>query len=83
MLQLTGYMQGELAVTFQLRLPSTEPFALLYRKGDVWSYKDLSALEARNLNSQLATLGSDYHVLIERVHGEKTLHCVRSHNLPI
>ncbi len=42
MLQLSGYMQGELAATFRMRLPSLEPYAILYFTNEGWKTKNLS-----------------------------------------
>jgi hypothetical protein len=83
MLQLTGYMQGELALTFQVRLPSSEPFALLFSKDGAWNYRDISQSEAESFVSDPSVIGTDHYVLIERVRGERTLHYIRNHNLPV
>jgi hypothetical protein len=82
-LRLTGYMQGELALTFQVRLPSSEPFALLFSKDGAWNYRDVSQSEAESFVSEPSAIGADHYVLIERVRGERTLHYIRNHNLPI
>jgi hypothetical protein len=83
MLELTGYMKGELALTFQVRLPSSEPFALLFSKDGVWNYRDVSQSEAESFVSDPSAIGTDHYVLIERVRGERTLHYIRNHNLPV
>ncbi len=83
MLKLTGYMKGELALTFQVRLPSSEPFALLFSKDGAWNYRDVSQSEAESFVSEPSAIGADHYVLIERVRGEQTLHYIRNHNLPI
>jgi hypothetical protein len=83
MLRLTGYMQGELALTFQVRLPSSEPFALLFSKDGAWNYRDISQSEAESFVSDPSAIGTDHYVLIERVRGERTLHYIRNHNLPV
>jgi hypothetical protein len=83
MLQLTGYMEGELALTFQVRLPSSEPFALLFSKDGAWNYRDISQSEAESFVSDPSAIGTDHYVLIERVRGERTLHYIRNHNLPV
>lgn len=74
-LQLSGYMQGELAATFQLRLPSPEPYAVLYFSDDRWRNQNLSEQQAESLRDDpIATLGIElgghdrvgYYVLFER-----------------
>lgn len=89
MLQLTGYMQGELAATFQLRLPSKNPYAILYysEKEECWKHKDLTEGEAMNLKAdfipKITSGGEANYVLFERVgHGADTLHHIREVNLP-
>ena len=83
MLKLSGYMQGELALTFKVRLPSALPFALIYNKDGIWDYQDLTADQAENLTSEIQTAQASQHILIERVQGEdRTTYAVRSHNLP-
>lgn len=86
MLQLSGYNEGELAATFQLRLPSEQPYALLYHSAQGWKHENLSKEQAENLDTAvLANLGAgpraDY-VLFERVRGENTLHVIRKVHLP-
>lgn len=86
MVKLTGYMTGELAATFQIRMPCTDPFAILYHAEEGWTYQNLSKGQAANLKSGfLATLRNgqevDY-VLFERVHGDTILHYIRHVNLP-
>lgn len=83
MLRLSGYMQGELALTFQIRLPSSEPFALLCKKDGEWSYRDLSQAEAKSFDALPSAIRSEHYILIERVRGEETLHYIRDQNLPV
>ncbi|MFC6663795.1 hypothetical protein [Deinococcus multiflagellatus] len=85
MLQLTGYMLGELAATFQLRLPSDAPYALLYyvESAQDWRFKDLYEHDVTAWAQTLADAGTpDLHVLIERVQAPDPQHIVRSVSLP-
>lgn len=86
MLKLTGYNQGELAATFQLRLPSKMPYAVLYHSEEGWQYQDISEDEAKNIKADFIPKiksGKEAHyVLFERVHGADTLHYIRDVNLP-
>jgi len=86
MLKLSGYDQGELAATFQLRLPSNDPFAILYPSDDGWHFKNLSEHEAASLETDVLpqiSRGDDTHyVLVERVRGERTMHYIRDVKLP-
>lgn len=70
-LELTGYMLGELHVTFMLRLPSEYPYAMLYYLNGEWSYRNISEEEAKNeLSSVLKSISSEqeikYYALIEK-----------------
>ena len=87
MLELSGYMQGELAVTFKLRLPSKEPFAVLYySEEEGWNYQDLTEKQAMNLKSdflqKLKNGDETKYVLFERVREPQTMHYIRKTNLP-
>jgi hypothetical protein len=64
-LELTGYMMGELAATFCLRLSRNDPFAVLYSTNAGWAYKNLSQREdARPFLSRLQNeLGEEYYLL--------------------
>lgn len=71
MLKLSGYNLGELGVTFQLRLPSEAPFAVLYYDENEWKFKNISKEEANNLSKNVfETLSpskkTPHYVLIER-----------------
>jgi hypothetical protein len=85
MLQLTGYDQAELAATFQLRLPSGEPFALLYYSEGGWNSQNLSEKQAMNLRSEiLPQINSEQdveHVLFERAHEAQTMLYIKEVNL--
>lgn len=74
MLELKGFMEGDSAVTFALRLPSEEQFSLLYFDPNVgkWEYTKLSSERAAGFNKKLlssmtetAEPAKDY-VLLER-----------------
>lgn len=86
MLQLTGYMQGELAATFQIRLPSKEPYAILYYSEGDWSYKNLSEKPDMDLiTDYIPNIKSEddlAYVLFERVHEPQIMHYIREINLP-
>lgn len=78
---LSGYMQGELAATFELRRSgSPEPFSLLYLDDEdgIWKHKDLPEDEAVKIGSSSFT----HHALLEKPTGSSTLHQVREINLP-
>ncbi|NOR62183.1 MAG: hypothetical protein GQ535_06790 [Rhodobacteraceae bacterium] len=88
MLLLTGYMQGELAVSFMARLPSNEPFSLAYSSDGHWQHKNLSEPEATEIktsgvSSNLLNCKLEHYVLLERnVQGDQTTYEVRSSHLP-
>ena len=72
MLKLTGYMEGEMAVTFMARLPSKKPFSLVYYSDGDWHQENLTNSEVTELESQKFSgevrgrkLG--HYVLLERV----------------
>lgn len=59
MLQLSGFMEGDSAVTFAMRLPSDEQFSLLHydRANGTWEFSKLSREKALGFNAQpLSTL---------------------------
>ncbi|HEU4790829.1 MAG TPA: hypothetical protein VFS71_14175 [Flavobacterium sp.] len=87
MLKLTGYNLGELPVTFKLRLPSDQPFAVLYYDQNEWKFKNISRNEAEALKGNASYAASplhsvEYYVLIERKRDEKTTHHVLISKLP-
>lgn len=86
MLELTGYREGELAATFLLRLPSQDPYALLYRTEEGWSFENLSNIKAKNFKpALLQPMGIGHvldYVLFERVHADRTLYYIRETSLP-
>jgi hypothetical protein len=86
MLKLTGYMKEELAATFQLRLPSKEPFAVLYYSEQGWNYQDLSDHQVRNFQTDfLLKYDSSEkvpYVLFERKREAETMHYIRDVYLP-
>lgn len=86
MLKLTGYMQGELAVTFQLRLPSADPYALLFYSEGGWEYRNLSDEQAANIASESLMKSmkgpEENYVLFKREQGNMTLHYIEAVNLP-
>lgn len=72
MLLLTGYMQGELAATFHLRLPCSEPFGLLYNIDGGWRHHNFATKE--QVDTFLAEVNGGHeveHHLFERyLHGQ-------------
>jgi hypothetical protein len=74
MVELTGFMEGDSAVTFAMRLPSEEQHSLLYfdRSNGYWKYTNLAKETASNLNAKLlsAQVGTidaaQEYVLFER-----------------
>jgi hypothetical protein len=74
MLKLTGFMEGDSAVTFALRLPAEEPYSLLYldRTKGLWEYSNFSEEKALALNAKLLSATEDSaepvqeYVLFER-----------------
>lgn len=90
MLELTGYMEGELNVTFELRLPSDQPFAVLFCHENEWKFKNITHSEADSLKERVfdhfsPTESIEYYVLIERKKIDTTtttMHQVVTSNLP-
>lgn len=86
MLQLSGYMLGELAATFMLRTPSAAPYAVLYHTEHGWAFRDLAEEQASNLKSDflhgLAGAQDGDYVLFERSRDNVPLHYIREVNLP-
>ena len=85
MLKLTGYMKGELAATFQLRLPSPHPYALLYYAEDLqgWTYRDMTEVQLMTWEKGAAREPRpEVYVIVERVPGPRVTHHVRAAQLP-
>ena len=89
MLRLSGYMQGELFATFSARLPSPEPFALLYfdDADQQWKHRNVSPEQAKDVDTKLFGLRRKaeqckYRVLFERASDGPLLQSVISANLP-
>lgn len=89
MLELSGYMQGELFSTFSLRLPSPAPFAILYldESDGVWKHKNLTHEQAGDVDRKLFGLKKKaeqckYRVLFERASDNPLLQTVVESNLP-
>jgi hypothetical protein len=83
--ELTGYNWGEPAALFQLRLPSNEPYAVLYFSKGSWEFVNLSDEQAKNTSAFAKKITGDedpYYVLFERVRGERVLHHIRELSLP-
>lgn len=86
MLKLTGFMEGDSAVTFALRLPSEEPYSLLYfdRTKGHWDFRNLHEEKALGFNQQLLSVMVDAvepvqdYVLFER---KDDLYFVKDTNL--
>ncbi len=71
MLQLSGYMQGEIAVSFVARLPSDKPYSIIYLSSGRWHTENLSESQVQSLRSEgfsVDTLGveMDGHILLKR-----------------
>lgn len=67
MLQLTGYMQGELGATFQIRLPCSEAFGLLYNLEGDWQHQNFATkADAEYFLAQLNGGQQVEHHLFER-----------------
>lgn len=88
MLQLSGYMQDEMAVTFMARLPSEEPFSLMYYSDGEWQHKNLPDFEAADiksnrLSSDVLDCKLDHYVLLKRAMQDgQTNYVVHSTQLP-
>lgn len=86
-LQLTGYMQGELAETFMARLPSEEPLSIIYESVDGWKNQSLSADEwgARNTmklhDTASAGLPPRYVIFRKEIRNGEIFHVVEASNL--
>lgn len=91
MLKLSGYLQGELAATFQARLPSDERFAIVYfsEADNEWEYTKLTDEQIADVDSSglpcvIADLKIKYYVLFERVQKEgRPVHIVRESRLTL
>ncbi|GGK41769.1 hypothetical protein GCM10008955_39470 [Deinococcus malanensis] len=86
MLQLKGYMTGELAASFRLRLPSPYPFAVLYysESAQGWTYQDLAEDHLDTWDHGLAGEPLlELYVVIERVGGPQIRHQARAAHLPV
>lgn len=72
MLELTGYMEGELLVTFMLRLPSEYPYAMLYYLKGEWKYRNIfeEDVKKNDLSTILKSISPNeninFHILIKR-----------------
>ena len=79
MLKLTGYMEGELATTFELRRPSHEPFAMLYfdHADEQWKHQNLSKEDLRSIESE-----SLDRVIFERSKGDQPMLYIKESTLP-
>lgn len=87
MLQLTGYQLGEMRVTFELRLPNEQPYAVLFYHENEWKFKNITQLQSENLEekvfNEISPNQTIYHyVLISRNRDEKTIHKVTISKLP-
>jgi hypothetical protein len=89
MLKLTGYMQGELFATFSARLPSPEPFALIYfdDADGQWKHRNISKDQASNVDMKLFGLRQKarqckHRVLFERAIDNPLLQSVIKSDLP-
>jgi hypothetical protein len=78
-LELGGYMTGELAVTFCLRLPTNDRFAVLYSSDTGWAYKNFAQKEdvAAFLTKFKNEPSTEYY-LLERHFEEQSLRCIDS-----
>jgi hypothetical protein len=87
MLQLSGYMQSELALTFIARLPSDNPFSIIYEGDEEWETQTLSA-EKRTDEAALQLPGRTvkglprhYVLLRQEERDGKVFYVVESSNL--
>lgn len=87
MLQLTGYYQGEFAATFTARLPSSEPFSIIYETADGWQTKNLSAEHGAQVMAEdwpkdvFGSLPAHYVLLERQRSGMTTSHSLRAKQL--
>lgn len=84
MLQLTGFLQGELASTFELRRPSEKPFALLEFDSDSkeWKHQNLTINELRANDAKSRDKKEEVRLLLERSEGEQPQLTVKDVTLP-
>lgn len=86
MLELSGFMEGELPVTFMLRLPNQHPYALLYYAEAEQTWKVQDYAEEHQDKWQSGLVGQETPGLSVAVHRvdspEGTLHKVVSARLP-
>ena len=89
MLKLTGYMESEIFATFSLRLPSPQPFALLYfdTVDGTWKHKNISKDQSKDVDRKVFGTGLKagqcrYRVLFDRAEDGPLLLSVQDANLP-
>lgn len=84
MVKLTGYMQGELAQSFLLRMPSEIPMAMLYYNDlqKQWKHVNLSNDEVKKFESDISSSHIGAHVLFEREHVDTGTLKIKEVNLP-
>lgn len=84
MLKLTGYYQGELAITFVARLPSDQPYSVIYADAEGWQTKNLSAelgkqVVAGNWPEDELGVTPTHYILLERMRSRSiTTHAIRA-----
>lgn len=88
MLLLSGYMQGDLAVTFAARMPSDSPFSIVYLSDKGLETHNLGASAVANTsalslpNTQPGKLPEN-HVLFRRIlQGNRMMYAVEQSSLP-
>lgn len=86
MLKLTGYMLGELAVTFAMRLPNENPYALLYYSevDQTWKVEDYPDEHQDKWKSGLVEEEQpSMYVAVRRIgYPQTTAHMIESVRLP-
>lgn len=89
MLKLIGYMEAEPFATFSLRLPSPQPFAMLYfdQADGTWKHKNISREQSRDVDRRLFGRASKaeqckHRVLFERAEDSPLLLSVKEVELP-
>ncbi|ANQ51839.1 hypothetical protein MY04_4504 [Flammeovirga sp. MY04] len=78
MLELSGYMTDELPVTFKLRMPSEEPYVVLFHHEDEWKFENISSHKKNNLKEHVfhnysKSQSISHYVIIERKQNEKNV----------
>lgn len=82
MILLSGYMQGEPAITFMMRNrnSSQQPFSLLFldENSGIWKLRNISSKEALKIGQG----ETKHHLLLERPNFNNNLNVIKEVNLP-